>query len=392
MDKRISDHLWVAIIAGGNGDRMFPIGTRAKPKQFCQMDEDKTFIQAVAKTYLDYGVKPSQIVITTTDDNQARLAAEQTLGLGVLRRNIIQVENYGYPAAMYFASEFIETHDSEAVVINTPSDQYIEAGLWFSKALDEAVRGAIQGEAVIVGVKINNLNIATGCGHALFRYVRGARRYDVLGFVEKPNAKDAARIMKQDDSACNTGINVWKAETMLGAIRRHETKNLTTDRMMCRLGNLKVSVGSFKWYDCGTFQSLYDIGTKDSDGNVCLGGGTIGLKPGCCRSFFWAAGDLNLELYVDSAEDEAIVFNIVDNHPVLVDLKLCESQRMRILAGDYYLHKTFLDRDFSSGARNNLVDSDDIDNLIVGFMGVDKRCVNVRRTQNGFKAFVKYIY
>ena len=65
---------------------------------------------------------------------------------------------------------------------------------------------------------------------------------------------------------------------------------------------------------------------------------------------------------------------------------------MRILAGDYYLHKTFLDRDFSSGARNNLVDSDDIDNLIVGFMGVDKRCVNVRRTQNGFKAFVKYIY
>lgn len=375
MDNK---HLWVAVIAGGQGTRLFPISHTERPKQFCQLDQNNTFIQAAIQNFTNLGVKPSQIVIITTNDNQTKLAKEQTLKRGILSQNICQINpKLGYAAAMCLAAKFIIEHDQEAIIINTPSDQYIAVDDEFTTTIENAVSDAKKGYAVIVGVKVNDLVTATGCGHALFKE-DDETCHCVTGFVEKPNLKEADKIMRAGNSACNTGINVWKANAFLKNIDIKNIKGLATDELMDKLGGLKIAVGNFEWHDCGTLKSLYEISKKTPNHkNASLGAGSF-ERVNCRRSLLYAAE--GMELRVTGARDDAIIFTTIDEKPIVVVAKLAESQRIKALAEDYALHEDFLTDDFSFGARNNIVLSSNISNdLIVGFVGVKNYAVYVHK-------------
>lgn len=376
MDTR---HLWVAVIAGGQGTRLFPISHMDRPKQFCQLNQNNTFIQAAIQNFTNLGIKPSQIVIVTTNSNQTRLAKEQTLKKGILSQNIYQLHpNLGYAAAMCQATKFIAEIDPEAIVINTPSDQYISTeDDEFANAIKSAVADAKKGHAVIVGVKVNDLVTATGCGHALYKDDDNTC-HDVTGFVEKPGLKEADRIMRAGNSACNTGINVWEAKTFLKSIQAQKIKGMTTDQLMDSLDNLKIAVGSFEWHDCGTLKSLYEISKKTPNHkNASLGSGSF-ERVDCRRSLLYAAE--GMELRVTGARDDAVIFTTINEKPIVVVAKLSESQRIKALAEDYAMHEDFLTDDFSFGARNNIVLGSNIsDELIVGFVGVKDYAVYVHK-------------
>lgn len=380
MDNK---HLWVAVIAGGQGTRLFPISHTDRPKQFCQLDRENTFIQAAIKNFTSLGIKPSQFIVVTTSDNQTKLAKKQTLPRGILSQNIYQIDsNLGYAAAMYKATEFAYQHDPDAIVINTPSDQYIAADDdEFDYTIKAAVDEANNNNSVIVGVKVNDLVTATGCGHALYED-SGKGCYTVTGFVEKPNLREADRIMRQGNSACNTGINVWKATTLLNAIDKREIRGMGTDELMSKLGKLKIAVGNFEWHDCGTLKSLYEISKKTPNHkNASLGPGKF-ERVNCRRSLLYAAD--GMELRVTGAKDDAVVFTTINEKPIVVVAKLDESQRIKALAEDYIRHEDFLTDDFSFGARNNIVLGSNIsDELIVGFVGVRNYAVYVHKRPDG---------
>ena len=380
MDNK---HIWVAIIAGGQGTRLFPISHANRPKQFCQLDANNTFIQAVIKNFTGLGFKPSQFVIITTNDNQTELAKEQTLPRGVLSQNIYQIdERLGYAAAMYMAAEFISSHDRNAVIINTPSDQFIDAGSDdFRQTIENAINEAEKDSAVIVGVKVNDLVTATGCGHALYE-IGDSSCFTVTGFVEKPDREEADRIMRQGNSACNTGINVWKASTLLTSIYKNNIKGMATDEMMHQIGELKIAVGSFEWYDCGNLKSLYTISKKTPNHkNASLGPGQF-ERVDCRRSLLYA-GD-GMELRVAGADGDAVIFTTINERPIIVIAKLDKSQRIKELAEDYKKHENFLIDDFSFGARNNIVLKSNVsDDLIVGFVGVSNYAVYVHKRADG---------
>ena len=59
------EHVWVAIIAGGQGTRLFPISHTDIPKQFCQLDEKNTFIQAVIENFAGVGIKRNHMIVIT---------------------------------------------------------------------------------------------------------------------------------------------------------------------------------------------------------------------------------------------------------------------------------------------------------------------------------------
>ena len=379
--------VWTAIIAGGQGTRLFPLSHDECPKQFCHIDKNQTFIQATIKRFVDFGVKPRRVVIIVTNDNQLDLAKEQCVPLGVISENILKINpGFGYAGAMIKAAEFIKELDEDAIIINTPADQFIVSDESFVETINNALDSARVGNPTIIGVKVSDLVTFTGCGHALYDAPENDEElpiYDVKGFIEKPEKETALALMRENSSACNTGINVWDTHTILSA--KVEARGLGTDELMSALrlyADLKVAVGTFAWYDCGTLKSLFDISIKTPNHkNANLGKGTI-ERTDCRRSLFYSIDGVTLR--ATNIKDAAIIINNIDDHIVIAIVKLDDSQKVKQLAENYKEHKEFLTDDFSFGARNNIVMRTDYSKEIrVGFVGVNDCIVYSHKHRTG---------
>lgn len=375
--------LYVALIAGGQGTRLFPMSHDLCPKQFCALDSAQTFIQATARRFIDFGVKSSNVVVITTNPNQSQLAKAQLLPLGVLSQNIYEIEpHFGYAGAMVKAAQFIQDlSEGDAIIINTPADQYIVADENFSETMNDAVASARDGRPTLVGVKVTDLNTVMGCGHALYNAAEAATCKTVTGFVEKPARAEADKLMRKGISVCNTGINVWSVSTLLDAVAGHEG-SLATDTLMELLGSLKVAIGTFGWYDCGTLKSLYDISERTPNHkNASLGQGKV-FRHNCRRSLFVSIK--HVEIHASGADNVAVVVNEVNGRMVIAIVNLDDSQKVRDLAEDYQQHKEFLTDDFSVGARNNRVSTTSVSEEIrVGFVGVRDYTVTAVKYDDG---------
>ena len=398
------EHVWLAVIAGGKGTRLFPISHEGCPKQFCNLNSSQTFIQATIQRFLNLGLDPTKILIITTNEGQTQLAREQTRGMGILGQNICEVsEDWGYPGVMVKAAEIIKEYDDKAIIINTPSDQYIVENGGFRRALFGALNVAeVTGRVAVVGVKITDLTTAIGCGHVIFNPKADSDSgfFKMENFIEKPEAEIADRLMRSSSSACNTGINVWKIDTLLNVIdteqisenkvaarRKGQRWELATDQFLKMFPEVYVTAGSFEWYDCGTLKALYEISPKKTPHhkNASIGGGSVD-RTDCLNSLFYAAD--RVRLHVTGFRGVSVTANVVEingkTSPIVCITKLDKSQKVKELAGDISVSHNVLTDDFQVDARNNLIMRSNIsDEVVFGFVGVDNCIVNVYKNSDG---------
>ena len=396
-------HVWLVVVAGGKGTRLFPISHEGCPKQFCDLTRSQKFVQATIQRFLALGVKPEQVVIITTTPNQTRLAKEQVRSLGVLSQNIYEEsETWGYPGVMVKAAQTIYELDRRAIIVNTPSDQYVVEDEEFRNAIDGSLEIAAAGDVAVVGVKITDLVTAKGCGHVVFNPSEetetGFRK--MHDFVEKPEEKLADRLMRRASSAVNTGINVWQASTLLNTVDPREVISkrvasrkegiewdLTTDRFLKMFPNVYVVAGNFEWHDCGTLSAMYDV-VKDktpNHKNANIGGGEID-RTDCLKSLFYAAE--GFKLHATGFYETAVIANVVEVngeiHPIVAVVKLSESQRVKELAEDIKTARKILSVDFQIDARNNCIMRSNIsEDTIYGFVGVENCIVSVHKNADG---------
>lgn len=378
-------NLWLAVIAGGQGTRLFPLSYDACPKQFCRLDDENTFIQATVRRFTAVGVKPNHVVVITTNPNQTALANEQLNPLGVISPNIYEISpNYGYAGAMIKAAQFIYEHDKDAVIINTPSDQYIELSQEFIDTIKLSIRSAQAGNPTVIGVEINDLVTFMGCGHALYDPEESSFCKTVTDFVEKPNRKTSTDMMRAGNSACNTGINVWAADNILYATSRIdlEKEPLGTDELMAMLGELRLAIGNFRWFDCGTLKSLYEISKKTPNHkNATLGEGYVN-RTDCLGSFFYCID--GIDLYATGIKGGSVVVNEIEGLIYVAVVSHKECQLVRELAEHYKRNENILRNDYSIKARNNIVlKSNFSDNIRASFVGFDDIRIDSIKDKDG---------
>ena len=372
MEEKLKQHLWVAIIAGGMGTRLFPISHADRPKQFCRMNDKNTFIQATIGNFVSLGIGPNRIVIVTHGDDQLRLAREQAVPRGVLSQNIISQEQaYGYVGAMVAVADFIREKDPQAVIINTPSDHYLDADGNFHSAISAAIKEARKGFPVAVTTKIGNIDVAVNCGHAIYDETADESGcFTMSGFVEKPSHERADELMRLDNSACSTGILVWNAIMPREIVPDgYDLCNLTTESFMERM-KPKIAVSQFDWRDCGTFRAYYDLAQKTPNHkNASLGGGTI-ERVGCRRSLFYASSGINL--CANGVKDAAVVATIIGERLVVFVIGLDETESITEAANNFASFEgKILSRQFLPGSNGNiLMYSNTSDVSTVGFIGV----------------------
>lgn len=380
------EHVWLSVVAGGKGTRLWPISHSDRPKQFIispgipeilkdawykenvsstlkgfglpdDEDAEYTFIQRTVRRFVAGGINPKHVVVLVTNDRQEELVREQLIHMGVLDVNIMKVsEHYGYAGAMIKMTEFIYKLDKDAVIVNTPADHYTLPSENFYKTVNLAIENANKGFATIVGLVIRDSVMAQGLGHAIFDNKEAVIAKRVISFVEKPDGERAEELVRQDNSAGNTGINVWRADMLLRVIKkakidieeiakRELSDGLDTSELMKAFtdsNSLDVVRGDFWWRDAGTLSSLHEImkelNDKTTHNNTRLGGG-ITIRENCENNLFFTESRviveaLNLKDFEVStkwiSKDDTLVVSVV-NHKSTQKTKKAAEEFSKVL-------------------------------------------------------------
>ena len=287
-------------MAGGSGTRFWPVSRAAKPKQFIDMaDSGKTFIRETYERFL--GVVPQENIIVAIAAKYRDLVMEQIPEL--LEDNLL-LEPYSRNTApcIAYATYTLLKRNPDAHMIVTPADHAIDDVELFRNTMRHALEYVGQND-VLMTLGVVPTRPDTNYGYVQAVGGRGAYESNepmpVKTFTEKPDRAMAELFIGTGEFFWNSGIFVWKAETIREELEKHlpevtgsftgwemalgskiETEFDTRAFTDCT--NISIDYGvmekthrawiypvKFGWSDIGTWESLYNhIHEKDAYNNA----------------------------------------------------------------------------------------------------------------------------
>lgn len=302
----ILDHTYTVIMAGGSGTRLWPLSRRNKPKQMLPLlDEHHSLFQTTVER-LGGLLTPDRIYVVTVADQVEGLRAQS---LEIPAENfLVEPAPRGTASVIGLAAEILRERDPEAVMAVLPSDHFIRNRDLFHLLIRVAVDVAEKGYLVTLG--ITPTYAATGYGYIQRGEAIPERViypvYRVSKFKEKPNETQARAMISTGDHSWNSGMFVWRADSILAEVGRQlpklkktleqiaaaqpsarraeivqrvwpELETVTVDYGVMENAD-KVAVlpaGGLEWSDVGSWDSLFDVLLSDKDGNIVLAGNHI---------------------------------------------------------------------------------------------------------------------
>jgi len=301
----MNTHLYAVILAGGSGTRFWPLSRHLYPKQLLRILGEETLIQQTMHRVLRC-VPANQVLISTNTAQADSIRFQLGEWKDELSHNfVIEPEARNTAPAIALAAIELVRRDPEAVMLVLPADHVIKGDKKFQAAVALGAELATEGYLITFGVKPVRPEIGYG-------YIQPNRRarlasrgglvgYPVARFVEKPDAKKAARYLQAGNYYWNSGIFVWRASTILDELARHQP---ALARGMKKIGELKKSEeGSsemaqlyqrltpvsidhgvmeqssraamipvdFAWSDIGSWSSLGEVAPRNDSGNLVSG-------------------------------------------------------------------------------------------------------------------------
>ncbi|BDQ01968.1 mannose-1-phosphate guanylyltransferase [Ignavibacterium sp.] len=291
-------NIYAVIMAGGVGSRFWPRSKKALPKQLLKIFGDSTMIQATVER-IDDLIDRNKIFIIT---NEIQAPEVKNQLKDIPEENII-VEPFGRntAAAIGLASIIIKAKDPEAVTIVLPADHIIKEEEIFRNTLHNAAKFAFEKKALVT-IGIHPTRPETGYGYIQIDDKKIQDNiYKVLTFAEKPNYATAVRFLESGDFLWNSGMFIWRVDTILEEIRtympdlfeglveieNHLNKKDFHDVLVKTYGQMKkisidygimekstkvyLTKGFFTWSDVGSWEEVYQLSEKDSNGNALVG-------------------------------------------------------------------------------------------------------------------------
>lgn len=294
------DHTYCVIMAGGKGERFWPLSTRTVPKPYVRLLGDRTMIQMTVDRVRRL-LPPEHIFVVITKDH-LRVATEQ---LSELPRENLIVEPAGRDTApcVGFTAVMLMRLDPSAIMVVLPADHYIPDPECFLDALSQAVTCARSGDDLVtIGIRPSRPETGYGyieAGGAANPGPQGSC-FRVSRFVEKPDATEAARYLADGRFYWNSGIFVWQARALIDGMEAHmpglfsglmEMKEAMASGdkrktarifrglerisidygLMEKADNVLMIPGAFIWDDVGTWGSLLRVFPGDEHGNYVRG-------------------------------------------------------------------------------------------------------------------------
>jgi mannose-1-phosphate guanylyltransferase len=299
--------LHAIIMAGGTGTRFWPASRSDAPKQLLQLVGDATMLRQTVDRLGELVPNERRLVVTNE-----RLVATTRQQLPELPESAIIGEPCKRDTApcIGLAALLVARCDPEATMAVMPADHVIRPNEKFQASIRQAADlvDKSPGRIVTFGIKPtypaevfgyvhrgaplqDSSRVAPGPGNA----------YAVRQFKEKPDAATAKNYVASGEYYWNAGIFVWRAATILEALRRHQpamVQHLETivdawDRkghdsvfsrefsaikpisidyaVMEHASDVVVIEVPFEWDDLGGWQSLGRLAGTDENGNTIIG-------------------------------------------------------------------------------------------------------------------------
>lgn len=299
-------HKFVVIIAGGRGERFWPLSRLARPKHLLSIVGDKALLSQTIDRVKDL-VPVSNILVITSAVQEA---AVRELCSELPSENIV-AEPVGRDtaAAVALAAVLVGQRDPNGVFAVLPADHVIHDAKAYRNDLKTAFEAAAADE-ILVTIGIRPTEPATGFGYIQrgdgWRVLRKRCLWRARRFVEKPNLKKAKTYLSSGDYLWNAGMFIWRVGVVVAGLRKHAPellaameplrKALTKKRPLATAlkrvypGLVKISVdyalleksdnvvvlpASFDWDDVGSWPAVANHLPKDKEGNVSRGEAVI---------------------------------------------------------------------------------------------------------------------
>jgi len=297
--------LYGVVLAGGKGERFWPLSRANRPKQFLRLTSNKTMIEETIDRVLP--LIPTEQIRIITGRSMTKMVLEAVPSLS--DRNIIS-EPFGRntAAAIGLAAVHLSKDDPRAVLAVLSADHLIQPADRLLKILEESAAIASKNHHLItLGIVPTRPEIGYG-------YIKVGKRYDYTGdeqvyhvstFTEKPRLAVAKEYYFSGNFLWNSGMFVWSAKAILEAVEKcqPELSALLTeyaehvgraDEIEARMrlyqkatsisidfavlekaDNVLTVKADILWDDIGGWSALGRYKDKDSDHNVLIGKTTM---------------------------------------------------------------------------------------------------------------------
>jgi len=216
---RQETHFAPVILAGGSGTRFWPRSRRAKAKQVLALDGERSMIQRTMERLLPLA-RPEDFWVITND-----------LLAGTIKEQLPEIPEgriLSEPAARNtapacaLAAFLVEKKNPRAVLGVFPSDHVVTNIERFAEVITRGIELAQGGDRIVV-LGVPPTRAETGYGYVergvCLNPEIGLRR--VKRFTEKPSRELAEAFVASGEYGWNSGIFLWRADTLTKAIREH---------------------------------------------------------------------------------------------------------------------------------------------------------------------------
>ncbi len=304
--KSDNKNRYVIIMAGGRGERFWPLSREKMPKQLLTLLGKKSFLQEAVERVLPLVPAKNVFVIT----NEAQLPEVRKQLPKIPKANLI-AEPVGRDtcAAVTLGAALVGARSTTGVMAVLPADHVIPDEKKFQQILGDSFYLASSGQAIVT-IGINPSEPATGYG-----YIRvgnelpapsGVKKtkttfFKAEQFVEKPNFERALEYLNSGQYRWNAGMFVWSFITITNGLEKHQPemfaacqrwfkvannptklakvlakeypviKKISIDyALMEHAQNVVVADGSFEWDDLGAWPALARHLKADPEGNCAV--------------------------------------------------------------------------------------------------------------------------
>jgi mannose-1-phosphate guanylyltransferase / mannose-6-phosphate isomerase len=296
------------ILSGGEGKRLWPMSSAARPKQFLRLTGEETLLQQTVRRLSDPAMFAAPIIVGGA--GQRFLIAEQLREAGLVAgRIVLEPKGRNTGPALAVGALLAFAADPDALILSAHADHAIPDAEAFRATIARGAPAAEAGKVVLFGIKPTFPSTAYGYiepGAPLGPDVRAVAR-----FLEKPLAPEAEKLT-QAGCLWNSGIFLMRAASLIAEFEAHEPAVLAAARaaiaaaaedadflrldpeafaaapsisidhaVMERTANAAVVAADFAWSDIGSWSAVWEVQARDANGNATRGPAILEAVDGC---------------------------------------------------------------------------------------------------------------